>query len=65
VKNEAKKHGISASFPKAVTGDGDALVIQYEIKLEKAHNCGGMCVRHPVARRPGTPCSLYVPQDSC
>ena len=33
-------------FPKVVKPvEGESLVIQYSVKLEKAHNCGGMCAR--------------------
>eukprot|EP01048_Picozoa_sp_COSAG05_P006121 COSAG05_NODE_383_length_10498_cov_2.642273_3_plen_304_part_00 len=45
VKNEAKKHAIAASFPTVKPKEGESLVIQYEIKLEKAHNCGGMYLK--------------------
>ena len=37
---------IAAMFPKVVKPvEGESLVIQYSVKLEKAHNCGGMCAR--------------------
>ena len=37
---------IAAIFPKVVKPvEGESLVIQYSVKLEKAHNCGGMCAR--------------------
>ena len=45
VKNEAQKHAIAAPFPTVKPQEGEALVIQYEIKLEKAHNCGGMYLK--------------------
>ena len=36
---------IAAAFPKVVKPvEGEPLVIQYEVKLETAHNCGGMYV---------------------
>lgn len=36
---------IAAAFPKVIKPvEGEPLVIQYEVKLETAHNCGGMYV---------------------
>lgn len=46
VMHEAKKHGISAKFPGGAHSLGDApLVLQYEVRLEKPHNCGGLYVK--------------------
>jgi hypothetical protein len=36
---------IAAAFPKVIKPvEGEPLVIQYEVKLETPHNCGGMYV---------------------
>jgi hypothetical protein len=37
---------IAAAFPKVVKPvEGEPLVIQYEVKLETQHNCGGMYIK--------------------
>lgn len=37
---------IAAAFPKVVKPvEGEPLVIQYEVKLETPHNCGGMYIK--------------------
>ena len=64
---------IAAMFPKVVKPvEGESLVIQYSVKLEKAHNCGGMCARlaclaAPLRsqRRSGCTLSRLVGTSSC
>ncbi|KAL8303999.1 hypothetical protein RB597_004659 [Gaeumannomyces tritici] len=41
LKNPAAHHAISAKFPTKIDNKGKALVVQYEVKLQKGLECGG------------------------
>ncbi|EMC95130.1 hypothetical protein BAUCODRAFT_35122 [Baudoinia panamericana UAMH 10762] len=41
LKDKAAHHAISAKFPKAITNEGETLVVQYEVKLQAGLECGG------------------------
>jgi len=46
LKNEAKKHGIAAAIDGGVAAvEGQPLVIQYEVRLENTHSCGGLYIK--------------------
>lgn len=46
LKNEAKKHGIAAAIDGgAAAVEGQPLVIQYEVRLENTHSCGGLYIK--------------------
>lgn len=42
VKTAAAHHAISSKFDTPVDPTGKSLVVQYEVKFQKKHDCGGM-----------------------
>eukprot|EP01052_Picozoa_sp_SAG31_P006825 SAG31_NODE_318_length_17799_cov_79.857571_14_plen_368_part_00 len=45
IMSEARKHGIAAKFNYPVALGDKPLVVQYEVRLEKPHTCGGLYVK--------------------
>ena len=41
VKSPAAHHAISAILPEPLDNKGKTLVVQYEVKFQKVHECGG------------------------
>jgi calnexin len=57
VRAAARHHAISAAFSKPLSGDKNDIVIQYEVKLHKQHECGGAYLKLPIA----TPGKTFEP----
>jgi len=45
VSSEARKHAISAKFPKVLDNTDKDIVIQYELRLQKELDCGGAYIK--------------------
>lgn len=45
LKNAAKHHAISAKLEKPFMFDGKPLIIQYEVKFQNGHDCGGAYIK--------------------
>ncbi|KAF5110373.1 hypothetical protein DV453_001028 [Geotrichum candidum] len=45
VKSPAAHHAISAILPEPLDNKGKTLVVQYEVKFQKVHECGGAYIK--------------------
>lgn len=71
ITQKARKYGISASFNELSGNSPDTLVLQYEVKLEEGHTCGGAYVKIPLpdfdqdSYNGDTPYSIMFGPDKC